>query len=78
MTPAELRAKLDSLKQKVAQHTTGRITFTEIHELTLREGRVVMFEIPPAPPGLPVGWKGHFYGRDGQAWVLFRPAVSAT
>ena len=61
------RAKLDSLKQEVAQHTTGEITFTEIHELKLREDRVVMFEISPAPRGIPVAWKGHFYGRDAHA-----------
>jgi len=61
------RASLDSLKQEIATHTTGRITFKEIHELHLPEGRVVMFEIPPAPQGIPVAWKGHFYGRDGHA-----------
>ncbi len=61
------RASLDSLKQEVAQHTTGRVTFKEIHELLLPEGRVVMFEIPPAPQGIPVAWKGHFYGRDAHA-----------
>jgi ATP-dependent DNA helicase RecG len=61
------RASLDSLKQETAQHTTGRITFKEIHELLLPEGRVVMFEIPPAPQGIPVAWKGHFYGRDAHA-----------
>jgi hypothetical protein len=61
------RASLDSLKQEVAQHTTGRITFVEIHELQLPQGRVVMFEIPPAPRGIPIAWKGHFYGRDADA-----------
>ncbi len=61
------RANLDSLKQEIAQHTTGRISFKEIHELPLPEGRVVMFEIPPAPQGIPVAWKGHFYGRDAHA-----------
>jgi ATP-dependent DNA helicase RecG len=61
------RPGLDNLKQEVAQHTTNRITFKEIHELRLPEGRVVMFEIPPAPQGIPVAWKGHFYGRDGHA-----------
>jgi ATP-dependent DNA helicase RecG len=61
------RASLDSLKQEIAQHTTGRLTFKEIHELLLPEGRVVMFEIPPAPQGIPIGWKGHFYGRDAHA-----------
>ena len=61
------RASLDSLKQEMAQHTTGRITFKDIHELLLPEGRVVLFEIPPAPQGMPVAWKGHFYGRDAHA-----------
>ena len=61
------RPSLDSLKQEVAQHTTGRITFKEIYELVLPEGRVVIFEIPPAPQGIPVAWKGHFYGRDAHA-----------
>jgi len=61
------RAHLDSLKQETTQHTTGRITYKEIHELHLPEGRVVMFEIPPAPQGIPVAWKGHFYGRDAHA-----------
>lgn len=61
------RPGLDSLKQEIAQHTTGRITFKEIHELNLPEGRIVMFEIAPAPQGIPVAWKGHYYGRDAQA-----------
>jgi len=61
------RADLDNLKHEVAVHTTGRITFRDIHELQLPEGRVVMFEIPPAPQGIPVAWKGHFYGRDAHA-----------
>jgi ATP-dependent DNA helicase RecG len=26
-----------------------------------------MFQIPPAPPGIPVAWKGHFYGRDASS-----------
>ncbi len=61
------RPDLDNLKLEIAQHTTGRITFREIHELEVPEGRVLLFEIPPAPQGIPVAWKGHFYGRDGHA-----------
>jgi ATP-dependent DNA helicase RecG len=61
------RANLDSLKEEIARQTTGRITFKDIHELLLPEGRVLMFEIPPAPQGIPVAWKGHFYGRDAHA-----------
>jgi ATP-dependent DNA helicase RecG len=60
------RADLDSLKGEVANKTTNRITFVEIHELNLSEGRVLMFQIPPAPKGIPVAWEGHYYGRDGE------------
>ena len=60
------RASLDSLKHEIASHTNG-LTFQEIYELPHPEGRVVMFQIPPAPAGIPTSWKGHFYGRDGES-----------
>ncbi|MEQ9285752.1 MAG: putative DNA binding domain-containing protein [Cyclobacteriaceae bacterium] len=60
------RADLDSLKAEVANHTKGRLTFREIYEVSAPEGRVVMFEIPTAPRGIPISWKGHYYGRDGE------------
>ncbi len=61
------RAALDKLKSEIANHTTSRATFVEIHELRLPEGRVVLFQIPPAPKGIPVAWKGHWYGREGES-----------
>lgn len=61
------RKDLDSLKGEIANKTTNRITFIEIYELTKPEGRVVMFQIPAAPKGLPVAYEGHYYGRDGEA-----------
>lgn len=60
------RADLDSLKGEIAKKTTNRITFIEIFELSLPEGRVVMFQIPPAPRGIPIAFEGHYYGRDGE------------
>jgi ATP-dependent DNA helicase RecG len=60
-------AALNELKKFIADHTTHRITFREIHELKIDGKRVLMFEVPPAPPGLPVAWKGHFYGREGSS-----------
>lgn len=62
------KRNLESLKHEVAKHTNG-ITFQDIHELDLPEVRVLMFQIPPAPAGIPTGWKGHFYGRDGESLV---------
>lgn len=58
---------LDSLKEEIANKTTNRITFVEIHEVVHANGRVVVFEIPAAPRGLPVAFDGHYYGRDGEA-----------
>lgn len=63
------RADLDSLKHEIAQHINTGITFIEIYELQLQEGRVIMFQIPAAPRGIPTDWKGHFYGRDGESLV---------
>jgi ATP-dependent DNA helicase RecG len=58
---------LDSLKEEIANQTSNRLTFEEIHEVARPDGRVVMFQIPPALRGLPTAWKGHFYGRDNEA-----------
>ena len=60
------RADLDNLKAEIANHTTGRLSFIEIYELDTPGGRVVLFEIPAAPKGIPISWKGHYYGRDGE------------
>ena len=61
------RKDLDSLKEEIANKTTNRITFIEIHEVQHADGRVVLFEIPAAPKGLPIAFDGHYYGRDGEA-----------
>jgi len=59
--------KLNSLKSEIAQHTTVRVSFINIHEVTSPEGRVLLFEIPAAPKGIPIAWQGHYYGRDGES-----------
>jgi ATP-dependent DNA helicase RecG len=61
------RNELDNLKKEIADKISNRLTFIEIHELTIEEKRVILFEIPPAPKGLPVAYDGHYYGRDGES-----------
>jgi ATP-dependent DNA helicase RecG len=61
------RKDLDSLKKEIADKITANITFVEIHELDVDGQRVVMFEIPAAPKGLPLAYDGHYYGRDGES-----------
>ena len=54
------RKDLDNLKGELANKTTNRISFIEIYELHLPEGRIVMFQIPAAPKGIPVAFDGHY------------------
>lgn len=35
--------------------------------MSTERGNVVIFTIPPAPQGMPVAWKGHYYARDGES-----------
>jgi len=56
-------------RKEIADKTSNRITFIEIHELFLPKGRIVLFQIPAAPLGLPVAFDGHWYGRDGESLV---------
>ncbi|MCU0238415.1 MAG: putative DNA binding domain-containing protein, partial [Pyrinomonadaceae bacterium] len=64
---------LQSLKKEIADKTTNRLTFTEIYPLYLPQGRVVMFQIPPAPKGIPTAWEGHYFARDGESLVALNP-----
>lgn len=56
--------RLQGLKNQIADGSGSSLR--GIHELAHPKGRVVLFEIPPAPPGLPTGWNGHFYAREGE------------
>ncbi len=61
--------RLQGLKLQIAQGTEAGITFRDIHELRHANGRVVLFEIPSAPRGIPIAWKGHYYARAGESLV---------
>ncbi|MDR2835836.1 MAG: putative DNA binding domain-containing protein [Bacteroidales bacterium] len=65
----KVRADLDCLKKEIADKTTGRISFVEIHEVNYQSKRIIMFQIPPAPNGMPIAFDGHYYGRDGESLV---------
>ncbi|MDP2360712.1 MAG: putative DNA binding domain-containing protein [bacterium] len=60
-------AYLHTLKHSMKQGSG--FTFREIHELQTDKGRVLLFEIPPAPRGIPVPWNGHYYARSGESLV---------
>lgn len=64
-------AAMNLLKLQVAQGTSPSVSFLRVGELAHPDcaagSRVLMFEVPPAPRGMPVGWKGHHYGRVGES-----------
>ncbi|MBL3529440.1 MAG: putative DNA binding domain-containing protein [gamma proteobacterium endosymbiont of Lamellibrachia anaximandri] len=59
--------RLQSLKMQIAENAEPSMTFRTIHELQDPDGRVVLFEIPAAPRGMPIAWKGHYYARAGES-----------
>lgn len=61
--------RLQSLKMQIAQNTEPSITFRNIHELNSTDGRVVLFEIPAAPRGMPIAWSGYYHARAGESLV---------
>jgi ATP-dependent DNA helicase RecG len=59
--------RLQSLKMQISADTEPSITLRDIHELHTQQGRVLLLEIPAAPQGMPIAWKGHYYARAGES-----------
>lgn len=60
---------LQSLKMQIADDAEPSITFRNIYELPTKVGRVLLLEVPAAPRGIPIAWKGHYYARAGESLV---------
>lgn len=58
---------LERLKTEIQKGTNHLLTFTAIHELNHPDGRVILFEIPPAPRGIPTMWRGRTFGRTHES-----------
>lgn len=59
--------RLHTLKMQITENAEPRISFRDIYELDHADGRVLLFEIPAAPQGIPIAWKGHYYARAGES-----------
>lgn len=60
---------LQSLKMQIAENTEPSVTFRDILEIFPEGLRILLFEIPAAPRGIPISWKGHYYARAGESLV---------
>lgn len=58
---------LQSLKKEIRNQTNQGLTFLEIYELTVDGQRVILFQIPPAIPGIPTTWNDMAYGRANES-----------
>lgn len=67
-TYKEDTAQLHADKMQII-NGTGSFTVRDIYVMSHSDGRVVLFEIPAAPRGMPISWNGHYYGRAGESLV---------
>ena len=59
--------RLQGLKHQLAEGTQPSMTVRDIHELSVDGQRVLLFEVPAAPLGIPIAWQGHYYARSGES-----------
>ncbi len=60
-------SQINEYKAEMANHTSPKLSFVDVHKVTYQGLDVLMLEIPAAPQGTPISWKGHRYGRDGES-----------
>ena len=59
--------QLNEFKKEISDHTSPKLSFIDVQRIKKKQGNVIVFVIPPAPQGIPISWKGHRYGRDGES-----------
>ena len=60
-------SQINEYKAEMSRHTSPRCSFLNVFRMLKQGKNVLLFEIPPAPQGQPLAWKGHRYGRDGES-----------
>ncbi|MBO4555888.1 MAG: putative DNA binding domain-containing protein, partial [Elusimicrobiales bacterium] len=59
--------KINEYKHEIAKNTSPSMSFIDIKKHSTGQGRVLCCIIPSAPKGIPIAWKGHYYGRNGES-----------
>lgn len=59
--------QINEYKAEMANHTSPKLSFVNVHKVNYNGSDVLLLEIPAAPQGNPVSWKGFWYGRDGES-----------
>ena len=58
-----------ALKHHIHQSVDQRLTVREVYEVEHSGRRVVLLEVPAAPRGIPISWKGDYRARAGESLV---------
>lgn len=61
--------QLNEYKHEISNNTSPTLSFANVDRVVTNGKKVLMLKIPPAPQGMPVSWKGHYYGREGESLV---------
>jgi putative transcriptional regulator len=61
--------QINSYKQEIGKNTSPTINFIKVYRVCREGKQVLLFAVPPTPKGMPIAWKGHRYGRDGESLV---------
>jgi ATP-dependent DNA helicase RecG len=59
--------QINEYKAEMANHTSPKLSFVDVYRVNYQGLDVLLLEIPAAPQGTAVSWKGHRYGRDGES-----------
>ncbi len=59
--------QINEYKHEIANNTSFSLSFVNVNRVETSKGTVLMFEIPAAPQGMPISWKGHYYARNGES-----------
>lgn len=62
--------KVNGFKLEIANNTSPTISFIDVQRIknpTAGKDDILCFIIPAAPQGMPVAWKDHYYGRNGES-----------
>lgn len=58
-----------ALKHHIHQSIDQGLTIREVHEVMHSGQRLVILEVPAAPRGIPISWKGNYRARAGESLV---------
>lgn len=61
--------QINDYKKEIADNTALKIGFESVTREHSDGHDVLIFKIPAAPTGMPISWKGLFYGREGESLV---------